>query len=319
MTLGTGRGDRVRRHGEPARRRTAGRTGSPPGAAGRAALAHRAAGHRPEARAGKPPVERVPRAPAAPGSPSSPARRWSGSRRRWVMAAELVETSRLWGRIAARIEPEWAERLAAHLVKRSYSEPHWETKQGAVMAYERVTLYGVPLVDRAQGQLRPDRPGAVPRAVHPARAGRGRLADPAPVLRREPGAAATRSRSWSTGPGGATSWSTTRPSSTSTTPRCPPSGLRRGTSTAGGSRPGGTRPTCSPSTPAMLVNSGRPASTGRLPRRVARRGLALPLTYQFEPGAAADGVTVDIPLADAQPGARGRASTGRCRGCARSW
>jgi ATP-dependent helicase HrpA len=65
---------------------------------------------------------------------------------RWVMAAELVETSRLWGRVVARIEPEWAESLAGHLVKRSYSEPHWEKTAGAVLAYEKVTLYGVPLV-----------------------------------------------------------------------------------------------------------------------------------------------------------------------------
>jgi ATP-dependent helicase HrpA len=67
---------------------------------------------------------------------------------RWVMSAELVETSRLWGRVNARIEPEWAEKLAPHLVKRSYSEPHWEKKQGAVMAFERVTLYGLPIVPR---------------------------------------------------------------------------------------------------------------------------------------------------------------------------
>jgi ATP-dependent helicase HrpA len=65
---------------------------------------------------------------------------------RWVMAAELVETSRLWGRVAARIEPEWVEPLAGHLVKRSYSEPHWSSKRGAVMAYEKVTLYGLPIV-----------------------------------------------------------------------------------------------------------------------------------------------------------------------------
>jgi ATP-dependent helicase HrpA len=65
---------------------------------------------------------------------------------RWVMAAELVETSRLWGRICARIEPEWVEPLAQHLVKRTYSEPHWEKDRAAVMAYEKVTLYGVPLV-----------------------------------------------------------------------------------------------------------------------------------------------------------------------------
>ncbi|MFD7369000.1 ATP-dependent RNA helicase HrpA [Nocardiopsis alba] len=65
---------------------------------------------------------------------------------RYVMAAELVETSKLWGRMVARIEPEWAEELGADIVKRSYSEPHWERKRGAVMAFERVTLYGVPIV-----------------------------------------------------------------------------------------------------------------------------------------------------------------------------
>ncbi|GGN67004.1 ATP-dependent helicase [Actinoplanes lobatus] len=67
---------------------------------------------------------------------------------RWVMSAELVETSRLWGRVNARIEPEWAEKLAPHLVKHSYSEPHWDRKMGAVMAFEKVTLYGLPIVPR---------------------------------------------------------------------------------------------------------------------------------------------------------------------------
>jgi ATP-dependent RNA helicase HrpA len=65
---------------------------------------------------------------------------------RWVMAAELVETSRLWGRIAARIEPRWVEPLAGHLLQRSYREPRWESQRGAVVAYEKVTLYGIPLV-----------------------------------------------------------------------------------------------------------------------------------------------------------------------------
>ncbi|WP_349666462.1 ATP-dependent RNA helicase HrpA [Actinomadura xylanilytica] len=65
---------------------------------------------------------------------------------RWIMSAELVETSRLWARVNARIEPEWVEPLAGHLVKRNYSEPHWSKKQAAVMAYEKVTLYGVPIV-----------------------------------------------------------------------------------------------------------------------------------------------------------------------------
>ncbi|MGW2337279.1 ATP-dependent RNA helicase HrpA [Streptomyces sp. NPDC001685] len=65
---------------------------------------------------------------------------------RFVMSAELVETSRLWARVNAKIEPEWVEPLAGHLLKRTYSEPHWEKDQAAVMAYEKVTLYGVPIV-----------------------------------------------------------------------------------------------------------------------------------------------------------------------------
>ena len=65
---------------------------------------------------------------------------------KWVMAAELVETSKLWGRIVAEIEPEWIEPLAEHLIKKSYSEPRWSKSRGAVIADEKVTLYGVPIV-----------------------------------------------------------------------------------------------------------------------------------------------------------------------------
>ncbi|MET9547571.1 ATP-dependent RNA helicase HrpA [Streptomyces sp. NPDC006627] len=65
---------------------------------------------------------------------------------RFIMSAELVETSRLWARVNAKIEPEWVEPLAQHLLKRTYSEPHWEKDQAAVVATEKVTLYGVPIV-----------------------------------------------------------------------------------------------------------------------------------------------------------------------------
>ncbi|MET3963594.1 ATP-dependent helicase HrpA [Marmoricola sp. OAE513] len=64
----------------------------------------------------------------------------------FIIAAELVETSRLWGRQCAAVDPLWVERAAAHLVSRTWSEPHWSKKRAAVMAHERVTLYGVPLV-----------------------------------------------------------------------------------------------------------------------------------------------------------------------------
>ena len=88
---------------------------------------------------------------------------WPGSaiakkRPDYVMAAELVETSRLFGRTAARITPDWIEELGAHVIKRSYSEPHWSTKRAAPMAYEKVTLYGIPIIaDRLVGYGRVDR------------------------------------------------------------------------------------------------------------------------------------------------------------------
>ena len=70
-----------------------------------------------------------------------------------VISAELVETSRLFARMNAVIDPAWAEPLAGNLCKRSYSEPHWEMKQGAAVVYERVTLYGVPIVARRRVQF----------------------------------------------------------------------------------------------------------------------------------------------------------------------
>lgn len=62
------------------------------------------------------------------------------------MAGELVETSRLWARDVARIQPEWAEHLASGITKHTYSDPHWSTKRGAAIAHEKVLLYGVPIV-----------------------------------------------------------------------------------------------------------------------------------------------------------------------------
>ena len=67
---------------------------------------------------------------------------------RWIVVADLVETSRLFGRVGARIDPDTVERIAGDLVQRDHSEPHWEAGRGAVMGFERVTLYGLPLVAR---------------------------------------------------------------------------------------------------------------------------------------------------------------------------
>jgi ATP-dependent helicase HrpA len=67
---------------------------------------------------------------------------------KWVMAAELTETTRLYARCAARIEPEWVEKVAADLLRRHYFDPHWEKTTAQVAAYERVSLYGLTLVPR---------------------------------------------------------------------------------------------------------------------------------------------------------------------------
>ncbi|AOJ09438.1 ATP-dependent RNA helicase HrpA [Burkholderia mayonis] len=67
---------------------------------------------------------------------------------RWVMAAELIETSRLYARCIAKIEPEWIERIGAHLLKKSLSEPHWEKRPAQVSAFERATLYGLTVYHR---------------------------------------------------------------------------------------------------------------------------------------------------------------------------
>ncbi|CAN5128681.1 ATP-dependent RNA helicase HrpA [soil metagenome] len=70
-----------------------------------------------------------------------------------VMSAELVETSRLFARTNGAIDPAWAEPIAGDLVKRTYSEPHWEKRQGSVVAYERATLYGVPIIVKRRVQF----------------------------------------------------------------------------------------------------------------------------------------------------------------------
>jgi len=79
----------------------------------------------------------------------------------WVMAAELVETNRLYARRVAEIEPEWLEQAGAHLVKKSYNDPRWDAKAGRAVVTEQVTLFGMPVVsDRLVGLDKIDIDGA---------------------------------------------------------------------------------------------------------------------------------------------------------------
>ncbi|MFF5214405.1 ATP-dependent RNA helicase HrpA [Micromonospora sp. NPDC000442] len=215
---------------------------------------------------------------------------------RWVMAAELVETSRLWGRVNGRIEPEWVEPLAQHLVKRSYSEPHWEKRQAAVMAYEKVTLFGVPLVTSRKvnfGRIDPtlsrelfirhalvegdwsthhqfwrDNQRLLTEIEELENRARRRdiLVDDETIFQfydeRIPAEVVSGRHfdSW---------WKTTRRE----------------------------RPELLTFTRELLVNAGRGGlDEADYPDEWRADGVALPLTYTFDPGTATDGVTVDIPL-----------------------
>ncbi len=81
-------------------------------------------------------------------------------RPQWVMAAELVETTKLFARMVAKIDPDWIEPLAPHLVKKNHLEPHWEKKRGQVVAYEQISLYGLIIVGRRPVHYGPIDPAA---------------------------------------------------------------------------------------------------------------------------------------------------------------
>ena len=101
---------------------------------------------------------------------SGKANLWPGSgvfakRPRWVVSAEIVETNRRYLRTCGRIDPEWVERLAAHLVKRSYSDPEWDEQSASAVAYERVSLAGLPIVARRRVRLGPIDPATARRLL----------------------------------------------------------------------------------------------------------------------------------------------------------
>ena len=236
----------------------------------------------------------------------------------FLMAAELVETSRLFARVNARLDPAWAEELGAHLVKRTYSEPHWEKKRGAVMALEKVTLFGVPIVAERPvnyGRIDPEtardlfiRHALVQgewRTHHRFFAANQALLEEVEELEhrarrrdivvddetlfdfydeRVPAAVVSTAHfdSW---------WKKERH----------------------------RRPGLLSFTKEMLVHDGA-ADVGiaDYPTQWQHGDVALPLDYAFAPGSAEDGVTVDIPV-DALPTVTADDFTCRCRVCATSW
>jgi ATP-dependent helicase HrpA len=214
----------------------------------------------------------------------------------WVMAAELVETSRLWGRVAGRVEPEWIEALAQHLVKRSYSEPHWEKKQGAVMAYEKVTLYGIPLATARKvnfGRIDPvlSRELFIRHALVEGdwQTHHGFFADNRALLEQIE-ELEHRARRRDILVDDETLF-------TFYDQRIPAEVVSGRHFDAWWKRTRREQPELLTFDREMLVNQGRGAvDEADYPDAWHSDGLALPLTYRFEPGTPVDGVTVDIPL-----------------------
>ena len=167
-----------------------------------------------------------------------------------VMSAELVETSRLFARMNAAIDPAWAEPIAGDLVKRTYGEPHWEKKQGSAIAIERVTLYGVPIIVNR----RVNSPASMPRGLatcsfdrHSSTAS-GTWSESTPAFLNSTGTIGRCAPNWPdsrSAPVGATSCMTTKRSSTSTTRESPPTLRQRAASKPGGAQSIRTAQTCS--------------------------------------------------------------------------
>ncbi|HET7691048.1 MAG TPA: ATP-dependent RNA helicase HrpA [Nocardioidaceae bacterium] len=214
----------------------------------------------------------------------------------FLMAAELVETSKLYARVNAAVKPEWAEELGEHLVKRSYSEPHWSKKRAAVLGYERVTLYGVPLVaDRLTSYAKVD--PALARElfirhalVYGEWSTRHTFFHHNRALLEEAEELEHRARRRDIVVDEHTLFDFYD--------------ARVGKDVVSGAhfdswwkRVRQRKPDLLTFDPAMLVHEGAAVDAGDFPDVWHEGSLTMPLSYHFEPGAAADGVTVDLPVA----------------------
>lgn len=220
------------------------------------------------------------------------------SQPQFVIAAELVETSRLWGRQCAAIDPVWAEEAGEHLVKRTWSEPHWSKKRAAVLAHERVTLYGVPLVaDRLVGYGKVDpvvaRELFIRHAlVHGEWDARHRFLQTNRRLLEEAEELEHRARRRDVVVDEHTLFDFYDAV-------VPPDVVSGGHFDGWWKQARRTQPDLLTFDPAMLVHqrAAEEIRPGDFPDAWREGSLELPLHYQFAPGAAEDGLRVDVPLA----------------------
>ena len=214
----------------------------------------------------------------------------------WVMAGELVETERTWARTAARIEPAWAERAGAHLLKRTWSEPWWDAKRGEALTEERATLYGLPVVAaRAVPLARTDPQEARRLFIQRALVERDWPVDVPPLQRTEERMATVRAleervrrRDLLAGEEVLFDFYDSRLPADITGGNRFERWWRRGAR---------SDPELLEVPLAVLVDRrGGPVDLSDYPEHWAVGRLRLPLRYRFEPGAPDDGVTVEIPV-----------------------
>ena len=215
---------------------------------------------------------------------------------RWVMAAELVETNRLWGRVAAGIQPEWAERLAGPLAKKSYGEATWDARGGRAVTTERVALYGLPIVSGRQiGLDRIDQPLARAMFIRHALVGGQWTTRHAFVRTNQTFLDHVKSmedrlrRVDIVDDDVLAAFFDTRVAPEVVSTRHFDQWWKRERH---------QRPDLLHFTLDALVRSGsRPVTADDFPSEWCQDDLVLPLTYRFDPGDSGDGVTVHIPLA----------------------
>ena len=215
----------------------------------------------------------------------------------WAMAGALVETERTWARTVARIEPAWAERLGAHLVKRSYSDPWWDAKRGEAMAEERVTLYGLPVVAGRPVSLARVDPGEARRMfIDEALVGRNWPVSVAPLERTAARMEQVRAleervrrRDLLADPEVlADFYDSVVPAEVTTGRR-----FERWWRREKERRPG----LLDVPLEVLVDRTGGPVDFAGYPDRWVQDGMELPLSYRYEPGADDDGVTASVPLA----------------------
>ena len=218
----------------------------------------------------------------------------------WVMAAELVETSRLFARTVAHIKPSWVEPAAAHLVKKVYSEPYWSARQGAAMVHEKVLLYGMTLVaDRTVplSRVGTDSARALARELfirHALVGGEWRThhtfwaRNKALLAEAEELENRTRRRDLVIDENGIYDFYDERLPESVVSARHFDSWWKKHRH---------EEPELLDLTRELLFGGEPDVSSGDFPDTWKQGDLTLPLTYQFEPGTAADGVTVHVPVA----------------------